>query len=145
MAVLEFLLISPVELEGGGTLQMADSASACVEWTPRSSVLSSSIPVELNSALPCCSLVAKSCLTLRLLGLNPPGSSVHGISQARILKWVTIYFSRRSSWARNRTHISHIDRQILCLWTTREATLLCHGLFLSLISTQYTLQWRPFE
>ena len=29
---------------------------------------------------------------------NPPGSSVHGILQARILEWVTILFSRGSSW-----------------------------------------------
>ena len=31
------------------------------------------------------------------LGCNPPGSSVHGISQARILQWVAISFSRGSS------------------------------------------------
>ena len=28
---------------------------------------------------------------------SPPGSSVHGISQARILEWVAISFSRGSS------------------------------------------------
>ena len=41
-------------------------------------------------------LVAQSCLTV----CNPkdcPGSSVHGIFQARILEWVTIPFSRGSS------------------------------------------------
>ena len=31
------------------------------------------------------------------LDCNPPGSSAHGISQARILEWVAISFSRRSS------------------------------------------------
>ena len=123
---------------------MADSASASVEWMPRSAVLSSSIPVQLNSALTCCSLVTRSCLTLWLHGLNSPGSSVHGISQARILKWVTISFSRGSSWARDRTHTSRIGRQILHLWATREATLLCHGLFLSLISTQYVPPVKAF-
>ena len=30
---------------------------------------------------------------------SPPGSSVHGISQARILEWVVIFFSRGSFWA----------------------------------------------
>ena len=35
-----------------------------------------------------------------------PGSSVHGTSQARILEWVVISFSRGSSWLRNRTCIS---------------------------------------
>ena len=40
-----------------------------------------------------------------------PGSSVHGILQARILKWVAIYFSRGSSWLRDQTlcilHLLH--------------------------------------
>ena len=37
--------------------------------------------------VPACS-VAKSCLTLRSCDCSPPGSSVHGILQARILEWV---------------------------------------------------------
>ena len=37
---------------------------------------------------------------------NPPGSSVRGISQARILEWVAISFSKESSWPRNQIHIS---------------------------------------
>ena len=41
------------------------------------------------------------CLTLCLYGLGSlPGSSVHGISQARILEWVAIPFSRGSSQPR---------------------------------------------
>ena len=43
-----------------------------------------------------------------------PGFSVHGVSQARILEWVAISLSRGSSWPRNWTHISCIDRWILC-------------------------------
>ena len=46
----------------------------------------------------------------------PPGSSVHGIFQARILQWVAISFSRGSSQPRHRTHIScvsYIGRQLL--------------------------------
>ena len=37
---------------------------------------------------------------------SPPGSSVHGISQARILEWVAISFSRGSSQPRDLTHVS---------------------------------------
>ena len=37
---------------------------------------------------------------------SPPGSSVHGVSQARILKWVAISFSRGSSQPRDQTHVS---------------------------------------
>ena len=43
-------------------------------------------------------LVAKSYLTLcNHMDCSPPGSSVHGILQARILEWVAISFSRESS------------------------------------------------
>ena len=37
------------------------------------------------------------------------GSSVHGILQARILEWVAISLSRRSSWPRDGTHISSVQ------------------------------------
>ena len=51
---------------------------------------------------------------------SPPGSSVHGISQARILGWVAISFSKEYSRCKDRTHISCIGRQILYSWATRE-------------------------
>ena len=54
---------------------------------------------------------------------SPPGPSVHGISQARILKWVAISFSRGSSQPRAQTHVSCIGRQILHHWVTREALI----------------------
>ena len=38
---------------------------------------------------------------------SPPGSSVHGILQARVLEWGAISFSRGSSWPRDRTWVSH--------------------------------------
>ena len=42
-----------------------------------------------------CVLVAQSCPTLcDPLDCSPPGSSVHGILQARILEWVAIPFSK---------------------------------------------------
>ena len=37
-----------------------------------------------------------------------PGSSVRGILQARVLEWVAVSFSRRSSQPRDRTRVSHI-------------------------------------
>ena len=46
----------------------------------------------------CACLVVQSCLTLcGPMDCSPPGSSVHGISQARILEWVAISSSRGSS------------------------------------------------
>ena len=40
---------------------------------------------------------------------SPPGSSVHGIAQARILEWVSIPFSKGSSGPRDRTHITLVS------------------------------------
>ena len=57
----------------------------------------------------------------RPMDCNPPGSSVHGISQVRILEWVIISFSKEYSQPRGGTRVSCIGRWILYLWTTREA------------------------
>ena len=50
-----------------------------------------------------------------------PGSSVHGISQARILQWVAIFFSRGSSQPRDQTWVSWIAGRFFTIWATREA------------------------
>ena len=53
--------------------------------------------------------VAQSCSTFcNPMDCSPPGFSIHGIFQARILEWVAVSFSRRSSWPRDRTWVSHI-------------------------------------
>ena len=72
--------------------------------------------------IPTCMLVAQSCPTLSdPMDCSPPGSSVHGISQARVLEWVAIPFSRISSWPRDRTQVSHIADRFFTIWVTREA------------------------
>ena len=54
-----------------------------------------------------CAKPLQLCPTLcNPMDYSPPGSSVHGILQARILEWVAISFSRGSSWPRNWTHVS---------------------------------------
>ena len=50
-----------------------------------------------------------------------PGSSVHGILQARILEWVA--FPRRSSWPRDRTQVSCIAGRFFTIWAMREAQI----------------------
>ena len=55
---------------------------------------------------------------------SPPGSSLHGIFQTRILQWVAISFSRGPSWPSNQTYIpcaSCIGRWILYHCATWEA------------------------
>ena len=66
--------------------------------------------------------VAQSCLTLcDPVDCSPPGSSIHGILQARILEWVTISFSRGSSRPRDQTQVSRIGGRRFNLWASREA------------------------
>ena len=52
------------------------------------------------------------------MNYRPPGSSVHGILQARILEWVAIAFSRGSSWHRDRTLVSCIEDRFFTFWAT---------------------------
>ena len=47
-----------------------------------------------------------ACMLIRVQLFATPGSSVHGILQARILEWVAIFFSRGSSQANGGTHVS---------------------------------------
>ena len=66
-------------------------------------------------------LVTQSWLTLcNPMDCSPPGSSVHGILQARILEWVASPFSRGSSWPRGRTRVCHIAGRFFTVWATRE-------------------------
>ena len=52
---------------------------------------------------------------------SPPGSSVHGILQAKILEWVDISFSKGSSWPRDWTRVSCIVGRFFTNWATKEA------------------------
>ena len=54
---------------------------------------------------------------------SPPGSSVHGILQTRILEWVTIPFSRGSFQPRNWTQVSHIAGGFFTVWATGKSYL----------------------
>ena len=70
----------------------------------------------------CCYLVTELCQTLlQPHGLYPTRLSAHGISQANILEWVVLPFSRGSSQSRDQINVSCIRRQIFYHWATREA------------------------
>ena len=74
------------------------------------------IPSPLTSPLTygywlCC---AQSCLVLHdPMDCSPPGSSVHGIFQARTLEWVAISSSRGSSWPRDWICLRHWQAEAL--------------------------------
>ena len=67
-----------------------------------------------------CSCVLRRVWLCNPLDCRPPGSSVGGIFQARILEWVAISSSRGSSPPRNQTRISSIGRKILYCWAIRK-------------------------
>ena len=82
------------------------------------------VPPEVEALKEVNVLVAQSCQTLcDPLDCSPPGSSVHGVLQARILEWVAISFSRGYSRSRDVTCISCIGRRILYHRATWEAPL----------------------
>ena len=56
-------------------------------------------------------LLAKSCLR-DSMDYSPPGSSVHEISQARILEWVAIFFSSRPLLRENLTEYKREREEI---------------------------------
>ena len=71
-------------------------------------------PVELN-------VKSLSCVWLcNPVDGTPPGSSVLGIFQARILEWVAIPFCRGSFQPRDWTQVSSIAGLFFTVWTTRE-------------------------
>ena len=67
-------------------------------------------------------LVAQLCLTLyNSVNCNPPGSSVHGISQAKILEWVAMPSSRGPFRPRHQTQVSCIAGRVFTIWDNKEA------------------------
>ena len=72
----------------------------CIYWSLIFVALSRFSRVQLYDAMDC----------------SPPGSSVHGILQARILEWIAMSSSRGSSQSRDRTcisYVSYIGRRVL--------------------------------
>ena len=78
-------------------------------WSCHSPAWVWALVLQKSSKIVVACVCVQLCLTLwDPMECSPPGSSVHGISQARILEWVAVSFSRGSSWMRSRTHVSFI-------------------------------------
>ena len=61
------------------------------------------------------------------MGCGLPGSSVHGILQARTLEWVAMPSSKASSWPRDQTQVSCIAGRFFTIWTTRNGIFRSHS------------------
>ena len=88
----------------------------------------------------CCCLVTKSCPTLLRPHGGSPGSSVHWISQAKILEWVVISFSRGSSQRRDWTCVS-------CVFHTAGAFFTCWATVTpkERVNSHYYRNWEDFS
>ena len=102
----------------------------------------------LTDCLPACAKSLQSCQTPGTAA--PPGPSVHGILQARILEWVAMPSSKGSSQpracyqSRNPTYISCVSSiagGFVAFWATWEAQLLERRDLNFLISDQLSHQW----
>ena len=69
-----------------------------------------------------------------------PGSSVHGLLQARILEWVAISYSRGSSRSMDQTQVSCIAGRFFTLWATKE-TFLLRDLTAKFVTTMSSSLW----
>ena len=69
--------------------------------------------------------VTQSCPTLcNPVDCSLPGSSIHGIFQGRILEWIAIPFSRRSSQPREWTQVSRIVGRCFIVWPSGKSLIL---------------------
>ena len=98
----------------------------------------------------CCCSIAQLCLTLcDPMDCSLPGSSVHGILQARILEWVTISSSRGSSQPRDQTLVtcgSCVGRRILYHCATWEApSHKCLGCYFTIMSKMHKLTFTSYK
>ena len=76
---------------------------------------SSSVVIPLHAKL------LQSCPTLcDSMNCSLPGSSVHGILQARILEWVAVPFSRGASQLRDQIQVSCVEGRFFTIWATKE-------------------------
>ena len=87
--------------------------------------------LHFNVEVVCAGLVSKSCLTLcNPMDCSPPGSSVHEISQTRILEWVATSFPMDWSTCPQNTLV-HPHPQVLFLASHSPSRILYRGMSLS--------------
>ena len=88
------------------------------------------------------------------MDISPPGSSIHGILQARILELVAILFSRGSSQTRDWTQVSCTAGRFFTNWANRETLWIgesiCkwydwQGVKIQNIQTAHTIQYKKMS
>ena len=87
-------------------------------------IKNTSLNTKINGhceVLPVVKVKSLSCVLLcDPMDCSLPGSSIHGIFQARVLEWIAVSFSRGCSRPRDRTWVSHIADRCFTVWTTSQ-------------------------
>ena len=115
------------------TVSSCHTPALCLGFLQRASGEGVTTSPPCQGSLPSCAvgmcmcvLLAQWCPTLcDPMDCSPPGSSVHEISQARILEWAAIPFSRGSSRPRDQTQVSWIAGRFFTVRDTRKAPGMC--------------------
>ena len=99
------------------------TAGVCYPLQRQVQTISHMSPNSETSVFPVRACKAKSLQSRPTLcnPLDPPGSSVFGILQARILEWVAIPFPRESFQPRDQNQVSCIAGRFSTNWAMREA------------------------
>ena len=121
-------LMASLWFETGGPDQLKTSDGAVER---RNTYNTATLIAKLISRMECPSKclewvneVTQSCPTLfDPMDGRQPGSSIHGILQARKLEWVATAFLRGSSQPRDQTQVSRIAGRRFTPWATREAAV----------------------
>ena len=88
-------------------------------WVPSNTIAQ----IFVNMIVRVCVRCSASPTLCNPVNFSPPCSSIHGIFQARVLEWVAISFSRRSSGPRDWTQVSCTAGRFFTHWATREALM----------------------
>ena len=88
----------------------------------------------------CCQLLSRVWLFCDPMDCSPPGSSVNGISQARIVECIATSFSMGSFWLRDWTHISCIGWWILYNWANRYSLFAKWGIWKKIQHSSYEVE-----
>ena len=70
---------------------------------------------------------------------SPPGSSVRGILQARILEWAAVPSSKGSSWPEDRTCISYTAGGFFTCWSTGEAHIYIYSVYMYILCVDFLI------
>ena len=111
VTLLHNVQLLPLECPYSRSPAMQNSP-CCTERLHRDLYLKAVMNMARADVCVCCSVASVMSDSLWLVDCSPPGSSVHGILQDKILEWVAVSSFNRSSWHRDQTSVSRIAEMV---------------------------------